>query len=236
MNRLLLKCVRYARCYGELSFGSRPESLEGVIDYCVDRPVLMGQVRSEILQLGNLLKELAPRRTLEIGTNYGGTLFLLCTVSAPEAKIISVDLPFGPFGGGYPARKIPIFRQFPKSGQELHLIRADSHREETKERLLRLLRGERLDFLFIDADHTYEGVSRDFEMYAPLVRSGGMIAFHDIVTHKQGTSCEVEKFWNEVKQKYPHREFVERLGPGTMPVAVTGAPMETSGLGVLFIT
>lgn len=236
MNRLLLKCVRYARCYGELSFGSRPESLEGVIDYCVDRPVLMGQVRSEILQLGNLLKELAPRRTLEIGTNYGGTLFLLCTVSAPEAKIISVDLPFGPFGGGYPARKIPIFRQFPKSGQELHLIRADSHREETKERLLRLLRGERLDFLFIDADHTYEGVSRDFEMYAPLVRSGGMIAFHDIVTHKQGTLCEVEKFWNEVKQKYPHREFVERLNPGTMPVAVTGAPMETSGLGVLFIT
>ena len=236
MNRLLLKCVRYARCYGELSFGSRPESLEGVIDYCVDRPVLMGQVRSEILQLGKLLKELAPRRTLEIGTNYGGTLFLLCTVSAPEAKIISVDLPFGPFGGGYPARKIPIFRQFPKSGQELHLIRADSHREETKERLLRLLRGERLDFLFIDADHTYEGVSRDFEMYAPLVRSGGMIAFHDIVTHKQGTSCEVEKFWNEVKQKYPHREFVERLTPGTMPVAVTGAPMETSGLGVLFIT
>jgi predicted O-methyltransferase YrrM len=236
MNRLLLKCVRYVRCYSELSFGSRPESLEGVIDYCVDRPVLMGQVRSEILQLGNLLKELAPRRTLEIGTNYGGTLFLLCTVSAPEAKIISVDLPFGPFGGGYPARKIPIFRQFPKSGQELHLIRADSHRKETKERLLRLLRGERLDFVFIDADHTYEGVSRDFEMYAPLVRSGGMIAFHDIVTHRQGTLCEVEKFWNEVKEKYPHREFVERPNPGTIPIAVTGAPMETSGLGVLFIS
>jgi predicted O-methyltransferase YrrM len=235
MKRFLLKCSRYVQCYSELSFGFRPESLEGVIDYCVDRPVLMGQVRSEILQLGSLLRELAPKRSLEIGTNYGGTLFLLCTVSAPKAKIISVDLPSGPFGGGYPVRKIPIFRRFPRSRQELHLIRADSHRAETKERVLQLLQDERLDFLFIDADHTYEGVSRDFEMYAPLVRTGGMVAFHDIVTHKQGTLCEVERFWNEVKQRYQYREFVEHPNPGTMPIAVTGAPMETSGIGVLFM-
>ena len=235
MKRFLLKCVRYVQCYGELSLGFRPGSLEGVIDYCVNRPVLMGQVRSEILQLGNLLKELAPRRSMEIGTNYGGTLFLLCTVSAPKAKIISVDLPFAPFGGGYPGRKIPIFRRFPRSGQKLHLIRADSHLAETKERVLRLLKDERLDFVFIDADHTYEGVSRDFEMYAPLVRSGGMVAFHDIVTHRQGTPCEVERFWNEVKGRYQYREFVEHPNPGSIPIAVTGAPMETSGLGVLFI-
>jgi len=235
MNRFLLKCVRYVQCYGELSLGFRPRSLEAVIDYCVDRPVLMGQVRSEILQFGNLLKTLAPRRSLEIGTNYGGTLFLLCAVSPPRAKVISVDLPFGPFGGGYPARKIPIFRRFPMSGQELHLIRADSHLAETKGKVLRLLQDERLDFVFIDADHTYAGVSRDFEMYGPLVRSGGMVAFHDIVTHKQGTSSEVERFWKEVKQRYEHREFVEHPEPGKVPIAVTGAPMETSGLGVLFM-
>jgi hypothetical protein len=72
-------------------------------------------------------------------------------------------------------------------------------------------------------------------MYAPLVRSGGMIAFHDIVTHRRETRSEVERFWSEIKQKYRHREFVEHSNPGTMPVAVTGAPMETSGLGVLFV-
>src|SRR4029077_1566892 len=163
MNRFLLKCVRYVRCYGELSLGFRPGSLEALVDYCVDRPGLMGQVRSEILEFGKLLRELAPSRSLEIGTNYGGTLFLLCEVSSPEAKVISVDLPWGPFGGGYPRRKIPIFRRFAKSGQELHLIRADSHLAETKRQVLQLLQGEKLDFVFIDADHTYEGVSRDFE-------------------------------------------------------------------------
>jgi predicted O-methyltransferase YrrM len=235
MKRFLLKCARYAQCYSELRFGPRPESLEAVVDYCVNRPVLMGQVRSEILQLGSLLKELAPSRSLEIGTNYGGTLFLLCAVSRPKGKVISVDLPLGPFGGGYPARKIPIFRRFPRSGQELHLIRADSHLAETKEQVLRLLGNERLDLVFIDADHTYKGVSRDFEMYGPLVRSGGMVAFHDIVTHRQGTSCEVERFWKEVKQRYRYREFVEHPTPGKVPIAVTGAPMATSGLGVLFM-
>jgi predicted O-methyltransferase YrrM len=235
MTRLLLKCARYVKCYSELAFGAHPESLEEIIDYCVDRPVLMGQVRSEVLELGNLLKVFAPRRSLEIGTNYGGTLFLLCAVSPPQAKIISVDLPYGPFGGGYPKRKAPIFRRFPKSGQELHLIRANSHSAETKEHVVSLLRRDQLDYLFIDADHTYEGVRRDFEMYSPLVRSGGMVAFHDIVTHQQETQCEVERFWNEIKQHYRHQEFVEWPSTGAIPIAVTGAPMETSGIGVLFM-
>jgi predicted O-methyltransferase YrrM len=234
MGNLLLKGVRYVKCYSEL-IGARPASLEETIDYCCDRPVLMGQVRSEILGLGNLLKELAPKRSLEIGTNYGGTLLLLCNLSPPKAKIISVDLPSGPFGGGYPRRKMPIFRRFPRKGQKLHLIRANSHAHDTKEQVLRLLQGDPLDYLFIDADHTYDGVRQDFQAYGPLVRSGGLIAFHDIVTHKKETQCEVERFWNEIKRQYRHQEFIEYPSAGGLPTAVTGAPMETSGLGVLFV-
>jgi len=41
--------------------------------------------------------------------------------------------------------------------------------------------GGELNFLFIDGDHTYEGVRKNFEMYSPLVRRGGIVAFHDIV-------------------------------------------------------
>lgn len=36
-----------------------------------------------------------------------------------------------------------------------------------------------IDFLFIDADHSYEGVKRDIQMWIPKVRSGGVIAGHD---------------------------------------------------------
>lgn len=235
MSKLLLKSVRYLKCYGELAFGNQPYGVENIVDYCVDGPVLMGQVRSEILELGRLVQELAPVRSLELGTNYGGTLLLLCRISPPGANIISVDLPYGPFGGGYPKRKIPLFRRFPRRGTRLHLIRADSHATETRDQILRILGGALLDYLFIDADHTYDGVRRDFEMYAPLVRSGGIVVFHDIVSYRKGSDCQVERFWNELKPQYRHREIVEFCSNGEWPVAVTRESMETAGLGVLYM-
>lgn len=235
MPRFVLKLSRYLKCYKDLAFSGRPDTIEGIIDYCVDRPVLIGQVRSEILRLGEILAALRPRSALEIGTNYGGTLLLLCTVSRGDAKIISIDLPCGPFGGGYPRRKIPLFRRFARRGQQLHLIRADSHAPETKNRVLKILAGERLDYLFIDGDHTYSGIRRDFHMYSPLVRSGGIVALHDIVTYDVKSRCEVGKFWNEMKQNYRHREIVEATPCGTAPKSVTGASMETAGLGLFFM-
>lgn len=235
MAKFLLKAVRYIKCYSELAFGGRPETLEGAIDYCVDRPILIGQARSEILQLATILRTFAPKHSLEIGTNYGGTLFLLCTLSPPDAKIISVDLPLGQFGGGYPRRKIPLYRRFPRGQQQLHLIRADSHSPKTKDRVLRILDGHLLDYLFIDADHTYSGVQRDFEMYGPLVRSGGIVVFHDIATHACESECQVGKFWNETKHRYRHLEIIAEVDQSSMPVGVTGESMHTSGLGVLYV-
>jgi predicted O-methyltransferase YrrM len=235
MTKFALKLARYVKTYGELVLGGRPRTIEEAIDYCEHSPILISQVRSEIVGLGKLLQELAPKRSLEIGTNYGGTLFLLCALSPADAEIISLDLPFGEFGGGYPSRKIPLYRQFPKNGQKLHLLRADSHAAETQQRVLKILSGAQLDYLFLDGDHTYGGVSRDFAMYAPLVRSGGIVAFHDIVTYDVNSRCEVVTFWNEIKQKYRHQVFVEETPRGSEPLAITGSRMETAGLGVLFM-
>jgi predicted O-methyltransferase YrrM len=235
MSSLAQRIRRYVTCYLELGSHGRPTKLEDAVSYCIDRPILLAQVTSEILEFGKLLRAFSPRRSLEIGTNYGGTLFLLCTLSPPDAKIISVDLPNGQFGGGYPLRKIPLFRRFPKRGQSLHLIRGDSHANETLQRVKKILRGELLDYVFIDADHTYEGVECDFRMYSTLVRSGGMVAFHDIETYRVQSHCEVSRFWNSVKHRYNHLEFVEGLNENALPTAVTGAPMETSGIGVLFM-
>jgi predicted O-methyltransferase YrrM len=234
-SNLAFRLARYINFYRVLGSDRRPTDLEQAIDFCVDSPILLSQVRSEIVELGRLLQASPPRRSLEIGTNYGGTLFLLSTLSDPHAKIISVDLPSGPFGGGYPLRKIPLFRKFPREGQQLHLIRADSHRPETLDRVTKILDGDKLDYLFIDADHTYHGVESDFRMYSPLVRSGGIVAFHDIVTYDNHTKSEVSRFWNETKHRYHYLEFVEGLTNGSLPIAVTGSPMDTSGIGVLFI-
>jgi hypothetical protein len=42
------------------------------------------------------------------------------------------------------------------------------------------------DVLFIDGDHSYEGIKKDYEMYRGLVRKGGIIAFHDVVCTIKG--------------------------------------------------
>jgi len=35
------------------------------------------------------------------------------------------------------------------------------------------------DFIFIDGDHAYEAVRKDFEDWLPLLASGGYVSFHD---------------------------------------------------------
>jgi hypothetical protein len=65
------------------------------------------QVKYEIAKLIEIVAGLRPRVVLEIGTVGGGTLFLFTRAADPDAKIISMDLPGGPFGGGYPRWKIP---------------------------------------------------------------------------------------------------------------------------------
>lgn len=50
------------------------------------------------------------------------------------------------------------------------------------------------DLLFIDADHTYEGVARDFTRYSPLVSPGGIIAFHDALPRLGFPEVEVWRF------------------------------------------
>lgn len=36
-----------------------------------------------------------------------------------------------------------------------------------------------IDLLFIDGDHSYDGVRRDWEAFSPFVRPSGVVVFHD---------------------------------------------------------
>ena len=183
------------------------------------------QVFEVILELARIVKKLKPRYILEIGTANGGTLFLWCRLAMDDATVISVDLPGGPFGGGYPKWRIPLYKSFAKEKQRLYLIRASSHDPRTLKNVRRILGENKLDFLFIDGDHTYEGVKKDFEMYVPLVRKGGIVTFHDIVPGPLELVGGVPKFWNEIKRetKYKNVEVVQDWSQGGY------------GLGILFI-
>lgn len=181
------------------------------------------QRRGEIVGLIGRVQELRPRRVVEIGTCRGGTLLMFARSSAPDATLVSVDLPRGPWGGGYPWYRRPWYRAFAGPGQRIELLRRNSHDEATRDRVRDLLGGEPIDLLFIDGDHTYEGARRDFELYSPLVRPGGLIGLHDINPgpETEAQDCLVPKLWAELKAGRRTEEFIDE-------------PDNAYGIGLIF--
>jgi cephalosporin hydroxylase len=165
------------------------------------------QKQIEIKKLLEILRDNPPSRVCEIGARRGGTLILFAHVAAPDARIISLDIDYTPL-------QIKLNHYFTRARQELYALRADSHAASTLSQVQQWLAGQPLDFLFIDGDHSGAGVRRDFEMYAPLVRSGGIIAFHDIVadyktrfgTPTRSNVGQVPAFWADLKTKGFHTE------------------------------
>ena len=197
-----------------------PETpIEHLVEVVVERtrgegqPVYAWQKKAEILALLERLKPLAPRRILEIGTAAGGTLLLLSRIAAADALLVSIDMPEGVFGGGYNVLRSGLYRSFARQGQRIVLIRGDSHRMAIRSRLASALAGEKLDFLFIDGDHSAAGARQDFDDYAPFVRPGGIIAFHDILPDERGWSGEVYRVWPELATRFNGEELVDESGP-----------------------
>jgi predicted O-methyltransferase YrrM len=161
----------------------------------------------EFARMCRFVRGRQPRIVVEIGTMRGGTLWAWCRLAAEDALIVSIDLPGGDFGGGYDKSQASRIATYSRRGQRLHLIRGDSHAVATLSELKQTLSGRLIDLLFIDGDHTYEGVKQDYAMYAPLVTAGGMIAFHDILPCRPEDG-DVHRLWEEIKSSEDWREFV----------------------------
>jgi predicted O-methyltransferase YrrM len=233
MNHILLRVPRrlrheisVRRAASELRVGA-PRSLDKALDYAFSAtpgsfelsPV---QIRSEIRDLLALVQRLRPKVVLEIGTARGGTLFLLTRVAAPDATFVSVDLSSRTdrrFAGRDVRRRRPLFRSFALDRQRIHFLVGDSHAVRTFKHVERKLGGRKVDLLFIDGDHTAEGVRRDFELYGKLVRPGGVIALHDIVDGPAEDVGGVPDFWRTIRTPEA-QEFVADYGQGGYGIGV----------------
>lgn len=99
-----------------------------------------------------------------------GTSGLAFVESRPDAKVYTVDIsPGGPFGGLQ--NEINAFE-----GKGLQLpthILGDSKDAGAK------WRNGKVDMVFIDGDHSYNGCMGDIMAWYPHVKVGGLILFHD---------------------------------------------------------
>ncbi len=98
-------------------------------------------------------------------------------------RLISID-PWRALGDEYQDacnREQPIMDQFYHRAQQLlrnHGERSEIWRMTSREAACRL-GDEALDFVYIDAQHHFEAVREDLELWHPKVRSGGLLAGHD---------------------------------------------------------
>jgi predicted O-methyltransferase YrrM len=153
-------------------------------------PILVAQSTEAFKVFLNLLRHFRPRAILEIGTALGGTLLMFTKVASDDALIITLDVDRSEW-------RREMYRRFARRDQVILSLKVDSHDPQVPEDLA----WTKFDLLFIDGDHNYEGVKRDFHMYRKLVRRGGLIAFHDL--YKEG----VQRLWNQVKRSYGHLEI-----------------------------
>lgn len=78
-------------------------------------------------------------------------------------------------------RKLEIIRKFEKKAHE----RLDGYKHKIKwikeksADAAILIADNSLDFVYIDANHTYESVAEDISLYYPKVKKGGLLSGHD---------------------------------------------------------
>lgn len=153
---------------------------------------------------------------VEIGSARGGTYWALARVADEEALLASLDMVAGsPIDvrngkdvyNGRPTRE--RMAKFVLPRQTAVMIDGNSQLPETRKILEDHLQGREIDFLFIDGDHRYQGVKADHDLYAPLVRSGGKIAFHDMIPQND-TRSGVHVLWEELIRQYA--EWYEYVG------------------------
>ena len=123
------------------------------------------------------IDEIRPGKTyLEIGSFRGGSLSLYGRQMEAGAKLVSVDRPLSKPGIREDLSTAII--DLRTDGYDAVWIEGNSHAPEIVARVREA--APVVDVLFIDGDHTADGVMQDVANYVPLVRSGGLVVFHDV--------------------------------------------------------
>lgn len=168
------------------------------------------QKPEEFAALLDLVDHHAPKIIMEIGVGNCGSTWAFSKLSSVE-HIICIDMPGGPWGGSSKedtAKRLEAITQ--ASGVPISFISGNSQGKEALEAVVKVLGEKTIDFLFIDGDHSYEGVKTDFLTYSPFVSKPGLIGIHDICVHPHVAHCYVNLFWDEVKASgIPLEEYSE---------------------------
>ena len=178
-------------------------------------PVPIFQWEAEFNNLLDLYRELAPQRVLEIGTYYGGTLYHWLRNANPGTRVVTLDS----YAVGVDNR--PLYDDWVPAGVILDVFAGDSQDPVMADRIRAF---SPYDWVFIDAGHYYLEVRRDWVLYGPMCRPGGVVVFHDILPPtERHPEIEVNQLWREL----------QAAGFKTLEI-IDDPHAEWGGIGVLY--
>ena len=169
-----------------------PSYPKALVDYCAQQNIIhdgqFQQVYEEFLNLAFWLRGFAPRNVLEIGTQ-GSTFFILSRLAT--GKKVSID---------YNDRRLRIHHFM--FGHDWRFFQGDSQTAQMQSDVRSYC--DNFDLIFIDGDHRYEGIKRDFENYRSLLSDRGVILFHDVDPEHafkgDAGGGDVWKFWADLNE------------------------------------
>ncbi len=187
-------------------------------------PVAISQYQAEFDQLLLLYAALQPKRVLEIGTYAGGSLYHWLKLATPGTTVVNVD-PYesgtrgGEFFDSYDNRH--LYESWTPPWVKCVTIKGYS----TEPYVIKQVADYgQYDWIFVDGDHTLDGVRKDWANYSPMMKAGCFV-FHDIV-RDETCGLSVPTLWKELR-KVGHitQEFVTDLPDGWVK----------AGIGVVYL-
>lgn len=159
------------------------------------------QYLAEIEAFTEIIKEAGARSYLEVGCLYGDTLHFIGKQMPRGSKIVAVDMP-GSAGRRF--RHTDRFLQRAAAhlrlvyGHDVKVIIGNSH---DKDVIAEAASCGPFDAVFIDGDHSVDGVRQDWENYGPL---GSIVAFHDIRRVSGKSQDGVRALYNRLSKTHRH--------------------------------
>lgn len=103
---------------------------------------------------------------VNIGCEYGRSLIALAK-AAPQCLVKGIEL----------SPKPELSQNIAEAQVQNAVVhQRDSQKIETHD----VIQHAEIDYVFIDGDHFYEGVTRDIAVWSPAVKVGGYVLFHDV--------------------------------------------------------
>lgn len=170
----------------------------------VQEKLYINQRKTELRRLHLLIQEHIPnvKTVLEIGVRDGGNLCLLSRFLGEDGVAIGVDTQ------EIVKLNVEVVQSF-ISPAKFVFYEGRSQDYNILGTIYDLLKGGGIDILFIDGDHSYSAVKKDYEMYSPLVISPGMVILHDIGDWEDtAIGTTVEYWFKELRKRRPYVEIV----------------------------